>query len=303
MRDATRHDWHKKIKKAMSIIMESLDKSNHELISLKYIANKVCSSPYHFHRNFREFTGETLYNCVRRLRLERASYKLHNTYDRITDIAIDSGYESLESFSKAFKLEYGLNPSDIRKFWTWDGILYSKVGIHYKGKKEPLWYYLNKKGDYDMETKIITLPEKRIVCIENIGDFWGLPKAWEKFQKILGENNLHQYGREWMSVFPDNSDEIPVKKKRTYAAMTVDMDFENKYGLQEVMIPEGIYAIAVHFGSTENIGPAWDKWLEEWIPNSGWEIDYSRPNLEWYQNHCVPTELTLTFMCTSVKKI
>jgi len=298
MRDNTRNDWHGKIEKAISQIMGSLDKP----IDLNYVSGEVYSSLYHFHRKFRELTGENVYKCVRRLRLERASYKLRNTYERITDIAVDSGYETLESFTKAFKSAYGLKPSDVRKLWSWDGLLYSKVGIHYSEKRKSLWYYLNNKGDESMETKIVTLPEKRIVCIENIGDYWGLPKAWEKFHKILGENNLHQHGREWMSVFPDNIDGIPMEKKRTYASMTVDKDFINKYDLHEVIIPEGIYTVAVHFGSTEDIGPAWDRWLKEWLPDSGWEIDYSRPNLEWYQNRCVPPELTLTFMCTSVKK-
>ena len=105
-----------------------------------------------------------------------------------------------------------------------------------------------------------------------------------------------------MSVFPDNIDSIPMEEKRTYASMAVDKDFVNKYNLHELIIPEGIYAIAVHFGSTEEIGPVWGKWLKEWLPDSGWEIDYSRPDLEWYQNRCVLPELTLTFMCTSVKR-
>ena len=303
MRDTTRHDWHEKIEKAIAVIIESLDEPDHKPITLRYLSQINHTSPYHFHRMFHEFTGETVHHCLRRLRLERASYKLNNTYERITDIALDSGYDSLESFSKAFKSAYGLNPSEVRNFVNWNGLLYSKSGIHYKPATKPLWYYLNRRGGNDMETKIITLPEKRIVCVENIGDYWGLPIAWEKFHKILGENNLHQYGREWMSVFPDHDEKIPVEEKRSYAAMTVDKDFVNKYGLKEVIIPEGIYAIAVHFGDTEGIGPAWDKWLAEWLPHSGWEVDYSRPNLEWYQNRVCDPELTLTFMCTPVKKV
>lgn len=299
MRENTRNDWHWKINKAISLISSSLDKP----IDLTYISSEVFSSPYHFHRKFRELTGESVYNCIRRLRLERASYKLRNSYERITDIAMESGYESPEAFSKAFKSAYGLKPSDVRNLWSWNGWLYSKVGIHYSEDTKPLWYYLNSKGEDIMETKIVTLPEKRMVCIENIGDYWGLPKAWESLHKILGENDLHKYGREFMSVFPDSIDSIPMEKKRTYAAMTVDKDFENILSLHEIIVPEGIYAIAVHFGPNEDIGPAWDKWLEEWLPDSGWEVDYSRPNLEWYQNNCILPELTLTFMCTAVKKI
>lgn len=298
MRESTRNDWHEKIQKAISFILDSLDKP----IDLNVISSKLFTSPFHFHRKFRELTGEGVYQCIRRLRLEYASFKLRNTYERITDIAMDLEYESLEAFTKSYKSAYGIKPSDVRKISYWSGLLDSKAGIHYRGITSSQWYYLNERGDDHMETKILTLPEKRIVGVENIGAYWGLPKAWDKLHKILGENNLHQNGREWMSVFPDTIDSIPMDDKRTYAAMTVDKDFVNKYGLHEVIIPEGVYAIAVHFGSTENIGDVWDKWLQDWLLDSGWEIDYSRPNLEWYQNQCILPELQLTFMCTSIKK-
>ncbi|WP_199925393.1 GyrI-like domain-containing protein [Paenibacillus bouchesdurhonensis] len=59
----------------------------------------------------------------------------------------------------------------------------------------------------------------------------------------------------------------------------------------------------MHFGSSEEIGPTWDRWIQEWLPDSGWTIDPTRPNYEWYQNHNVPPELLLTFLCTPVVKI
>ncbi|MDT3427056.1 hypothetical protein J2Z22_002590 [Paenibacillus forsythiae] len=43
--------------------------------------------------------------------------------------------------------------------------------------------------------------------------------------------------------------------------------------------------------------------MKEWLPESGWQADPSRPNYEWYQNSCVPAELSLTFLCTPVVKM
>ncbi|WP_169744903.1 GyrI-like domain-containing protein [Paenibacillus durus] len=50
--------------------------------------------------------------------------------------------------------------------------------------------------------------------------------------------------------------------------------------MKEAIIPEGLYAVTVHFGSSEEIGPTRDRWVNEWLPESGWLTDPSRPNYE-----------------------
>jgi AraC family transcriptional regulator len=278
--------------------MRSLD----EPLSLKAISVEVCSSPYHFHRKFRELTGESVHACVRRLRLERAMALLRNTDGSVTDIALDSGYETPEAFSKAFKAVHGLTPTEARRFRNWDGLIYSKAGLHYDERNKSHWFYLNSKGDDSVETKIISFPKKRAVGVEVIGDYWGLPKAWEKLRGILVTNNLYASGKEFMCVFPDHDNNIPMSEKKSYAGMVVDTGFDNKYGLSELVIPEGLYAVTVHFGSSEEIGPTWERWQKEWLPESGWSIETSRPMYEWYQNDSPDPELNLTFLCTPMKK-
>jgi AraC family transcriptional regulator len=298
MRDVTRIDWHSRVEKAIGRIMRSLD----EPLSFRAISVEVCASPYHFHRKFRELTGESVHGCVRRLRLERSMSLLRNTDGTITDIALDCGYETPEAFSKAFKAVYGLKPTEARRFRNWDGLIYSKAGLHYDERNKSRWFYINSKGDDSVETKIISFPTKRVVGVQNTGDYWGLPKAWEKFHKILGANDLYKSGKEFMCVFPDHDDKIPMSEKKSYAGMVVDADFDNRYSLSEMTIQEGLYAVTVHFGSSEEIGPTWDRWNKEWLPESGWSVDTSRPMYEWYQNQCVEPELLLTFLCTPVKK-
>lgn len=299
MRTNTRMDWHRRVEEAIIRIMGSLD----EPLSFRQISQEVHASPYHFHRKFRELTGENVHECLRRLRMERAMHLLRRTDEDVTTIALDSGYETLESFTKAFRKIYGLTPTDARKLPDWSGAIYSKAGLHYSEKLQRHWFYLNPKGGNHVDTKIIAFASKRIIGVENIGDYWGLPHAWETFHKTLGEHGLHANAKEWMSVFPDHSPDIPVKDKRSYAAVVVDDSFTNTYGLAELIIPEGLYAVTVHFGSSEEIGPTWDRWIEEWLPDSGWKADPTRPNYEWYQNQCVQPELTLTFLCTPVVKL
>ena len=47
--------------------------------------------------------GESMVDFVRRLRLERAAYRLKNGRERVATIALDSGYGSQEAFARVFQ--------------------------------------------------------------------------------------------------------------------------------------------------------------------------------------------------------
>jgi len=103
------------INRAIDAIVVDL-RSNSALGDLASVAG---FSPFHFHRIFRALTGETPTEFRARVRLEQALFRM--AYDRsasLTDIAIDCGFGSGSSFSRAFKTRYGVPPSkfDIDRF-------------------------------------------------------------------------------------------------------------------------------------------------------------------------------------------
>jgi AraC family transcriptional regulator len=67
------------------------------------------------HRIFTATTGESVASYVRRVRLERAAGKLRWGAVDITEVALAAGYESHAAFSKAFKQQFGLSPSEFRE--------------------------------------------------------------------------------------------------------------------------------------------------------------------------------------------
>jgi len=69
----------------------------------------------HFHRVFRTHVGESAISYVRRLRMERAARKLRMGAVDITEVALAAGYDSHAAFSKAFKQQFGLSPSEFRQ--------------------------------------------------------------------------------------------------------------------------------------------------------------------------------------------
>jgi AraC family transcriptional regulator len=69
----------------------------------------------HFHRIFTAHVGESAISYVRRLRMERAGRKLRMGAVDITEVALAAGYDSHAAFSKAFKQQFGLSPSEFRQ--------------------------------------------------------------------------------------------------------------------------------------------------------------------------------------------
>ncbi|HSB01191.1 MAG TPA: AraC family transcriptional regulator [Anaerolineales bacterium] len=69
----------------------------------------------HFHRVFTAHVGESAISYIRRLRLERAARKLRMGAVDITEVALTAGYETHAAFSKAFKQQFGLSPSEFRR--------------------------------------------------------------------------------------------------------------------------------------------------------------------------------------------
>lgn len=75
-------------------------------------------SPYSYSRLstlFKQYTGKTIINYLKELKLLRAKELLRNTNKSIADIAIDLNYESVSSLQHNFKKFTGLTPSEFRK--------------------------------------------------------------------------------------------------------------------------------------------------------------------------------------------
>ena len=68
----------------------------------------------HLHRIFTAYTGVTMSDYIRELRLKRAGYKLRMGAVDITEVALAAGYQTHAAFGKAFKRQYGLSPSEFR---------------------------------------------------------------------------------------------------------------------------------------------------------------------------------------------
>lgn len=83
-------------------------------LELETVAKAVHYSKYHLHRMFTETVGMTLHDYVQRRRLTEAAKLLAFSRRPISQIALQCGYESQQSFSQAFKSMYKAPPAAYR---------------------------------------------------------------------------------------------------------------------------------------------------------------------------------------------
>ena len=83
-------------------------------LPLSTLAKRVGLSPFHFHRKFGAYFGESLHQHIKRLRLERAAFALVHGSAPVRQIARDSGYKTVSAFSHAFSGFAGESPTRYR---------------------------------------------------------------------------------------------------------------------------------------------------------------------------------------------
>ena len=103
-------EWITGIQNAINYIEEHIT----EELDYEQIAKESFSSSFHFQRVFSILCGYTLGEYIRNRRLSLAGAELANTREKVIDVAFKYGYETPESFTKAFQKFHGITPSQAR---------------------------------------------------------------------------------------------------------------------------------------------------------------------------------------------
>ena len=86
-----------------------------EEITMAHLSAVSLYSPWYSYRLFREHTGLTVADYIRRLRLSRSAMQLKNETVRVIDVALELGFGSVDGYTRAFRREFGCNPAEYAK--------------------------------------------------------------------------------------------------------------------------------------------------------------------------------------------
>ena len=103
--------YHARLRRVLQHIEAHLD----EDMSVEGLSDIAAFSKFHFHRQFTALFGIGVAKFIQLLRLKRAAYQLAFHNPSIMDIALASGYDGPEAFTRAFKKLIGQTPSEFRK--------------------------------------------------------------------------------------------------------------------------------------------------------------------------------------------
>ncbi|MEK4453614.1 helix-turn-helix domain-containing protein [Paenibacillus sp. FSL L8-0506] len=107
----------------ISFVLDYLDKHYGEDINLNLVADKLNLTPGYLSSIFKEKTNINFSEYLNNLRIERAKELLVNLELRIQDIALQVGYQNVNSFIRMFKRCAGITPGEYRKRYSRDGSL------------------------------------------------------------------------------------------------------------------------------------------------------------------------------------
>lgn len=100
---------------AVQQMQDYIERNNAEEITLSDLARASLFSPWYAYRLFRDCLGLTPTEYIRKYRLTQAAKQLQTGAVKVIDTAYGAGFSNVDTFTRAFYREFGLNPGDYRK--------------------------------------------------------------------------------------------------------------------------------------------------------------------------------------------
>ena len=259
--------WVESIQEAISYIEENITQE----LTIEDIAKQACLSAFYFQKGFAMLCGFTVGEYIRKRKLSLAGNDLIASDEKIIDIALKYGYDSPDSFTKAFTRFHGVTPTNVRK----EGAMVKSYA--------PLQVKFLLKGGYTMDYKIVEKEAFTVMGVSKVFPYEGasieVPKFWSQFFKD-GKNKVvcGMYGVNMDQEMGGNQFEYMI-------ADDYDGKREVPEGFITKVIPKHTWAVFACIGPSDKVMPEINqKIFSEWLPNcKDYEIAEGY-NIEMYED-------------------
>ena len=254
-------EWLQRMSEAIAYMEEHIE----EPYDPATIAKVACASTFHFQRMFDMLAGVTVADYLRKRRLTLAAQELAMTKAKVLDVALKYGYDSPESFAKAFRRVHGVSPSAARE----PGVVlkaYPRISFH-----------LMLKGDKDMDYKIIereafkVVGKCRKISTKDGANLQHVPAFWQEAKVVKLEERL-----------------MPYNSGKAILGICLEMEMDKEHFTYMIAVEStktpagGDFAVRTIPASTwavfSSVGPMPDaiqevtqRIYQEWFPATGYE--------------------------------
>lgn len=267
--DSTSEGYRKRINRVILHIEAHLG----EPLRLEDLARVAHFSPFHFHRIFAAFTGESLAAFIRRLRLERAAQHLLHLDVSVTEIALGAGYETPSAFTRAFVTLFGVSPTEYRQ---------RHEPAHLLGAR-PL-APATKKEDSTMTPQIRTIDPMPVLFVRRTGPYaQAAAQAFGVLCQFAGPRGLLGPTTRVIGISHDDPHVTEEARFRYDACVTVESEVDAEGEVGRKTITGGRYAVFLHEGAYEGLQATYEGIFSAWLPGSEEKLR-EEPSFEVYLN-------------------
>ncbi len=246
-----------------------LEARQSDSVALDVLCAELGLSVYALNRLFKKWLGQSPRSWQRRLRLNEAAILLGRTNQSVLSIAQSVGYESQQSFCRAFTREWGINPTRFRhRFAKQHG------GV------------ANQPPRLSVSHRV--LPPLRLLSQRFTGSYDWVPDYWRTFGVLAERAGLDSSQGVFIGVTWDDPDVTPSGEIRYDCGFLPceDQWFPLARTHPELTIQTlngGAYATLAKQGRYHDAVPTGYKQLVcHWLPSSSWRLDL-RPAIEWFE--------------------
>ncbi len=261
-----------------------------EEINYEDVAKQVHTSSYEFHRAFSFLTGMTANAYIRNRRLSLAGREIVETNAKITDIALKYGYETPESFTKAFTRFHGIAPKFARE-------KSAKLLLF-----NPLVIKIIVEGGKTMDYRIVQTEEQKFIALvrsfrneiindeenRDIPDFWGEchdKNLVEAIRNLRPEGKRDLYGLCSPTKQGEGTFEYGIGVLIDGATSEFDTAEMEKAGYSIWDVKPGTYVVFDCIGEDGDcIGDTWSKFYKEFLPQMGYESEAETDYEIYFEN-------------------
>lgn len=264
-------------------------------LTLEELASAANFSKFHFNRIFHSIAGETPFQFIMRVRMEKAAALiLLNKKESLSEIAHKCGFSEIAVFSRNFRSHFGISATQYRSTKSYNSKKSQTDSNSNQADESPAPYFCRELNTIKWRTtmklnksvEVKELPKMTLAYIRHIGPYKGDDKLfegiWNRLFAWAGPRGLIG-GKDFKSlvIYHDDPNVTIEDKLRMSVCITVPPETKVGGEIGKMELEAARYVIARFELTAQQFQEAWDWLYGQWFPESGYQPD-EKPCFEMY---------------------